>query len=103
MSRSFPLPCFILHPSSLILPKTMAAPTYSAGTLGNVLNGVALAAGGTKNAAALVDLSTVLGGALHCQMTTGATAPTAGRAPGTSTSATLRPRSARRCPGPQQS
>ena len=55
----------------------MASPTYSAGTPGNVLNGVALAAGGTKNAAALVDLSTVLGGALHCQMTTGATAPTA--------------------------
>jgi hypothetical protein len=55
----------------------MAAPTYSAGTVGNVLGGVTLAAGGTKNAAALVDLSTALGGALHCQMTTGATPPTA--------------------------
>jgi hypothetical protein len=55
----------------------MAAPTYSAGTPGNVINGVALAAGGTKNTAALVDLSTVLGGALHCQMTIGSTAPTA--------------------------
>jgi len=55
----------------------MAAPTYSAGTVGNVLNGVTLAAGGTKNAAALVDLSTVLGGALHCQMATGSTPPTA--------------------------
>jgi hypothetical protein len=55
----------------------MAAPTYSAGTLGNVISGVSLAAGGTKNTAALVDLTTVVGGALHCQMTTGATAPTA--------------------------
>jgi hypothetical protein len=55
----------------------MAAPTYSAGTPGNVINGVSLAAGGSKNSAALVDLSTVLGGALHCQMTTGSTAPTA--------------------------
>jgi hypothetical protein len=55
----------------------MAAPTYSAGALGNVINNVPLGAGGQKNAAALVDLSTVLGGALHCQMTTGSTAPTA--------------------------
>lgn len=55
----------------------MAAPTYSAGTPGNVINGVSLASGGTKNAAALVDLSTVLGGALNCQFTTGATGPTA--------------------------
>jgi hypothetical protein len=55
----------------------MAAPTYSAGTPGNVINGIGLASGGTKNSAALVDLSTVLGGALHCQMTTGSTAPTA--------------------------
>ena len=55
----------------------MAAPTYSAGTPGNVISGVSLAAGGTKNTAALVDLTAVLGGALHCQMTTGATAPTA--------------------------
>jgi hypothetical protein len=53
----------------------MAAPTYAAGTPGNALNNVALAAG--KNAAALVDLSTVVGGALHCKMTTGGTAPTA--------------------------
>lgn len=55
----------------------MAAPTYSAGTPGNVFNNVSLAAGGGKNVAALVDLSTVLGGALHCQVATGATAPTA--------------------------
>lgn len=55
----------------------MAAPSYSAGTIGNVINGVSLASGASKNAAALVDLSTVLGGALHCQMSTGATAPTA--------------------------
>lgn len=53
----------------------MAAPTYAAGTPGNVINNAALAAG--KNAAALADLSTVLGGALHCKMTTGGTAPTA--------------------------
>ena len=52
----------------------MAAPTYAAGTPGNVLS-QGLPAG--KNAAALVDLSTVLGGALHCKMTTGATAPSA--------------------------
>lgn len=52
----------------------MAAPTYSAGTPGNVLS-LGLAAG--KNAAALVDLSTVLGGALHCKLTTGAAPPTA--------------------------
>ena len=36
-----------------------------------------LAAGGNQNAVALVDLSTVLGGALHCQVVTVATAPTA--------------------------
>lgn len=54
----------------------MAAPTYSAGTPGNVINSAALAAG--KNAAAVVDLSTVVGGALHCKMTTGGTAPTTG-------------------------
>jgi len=53
----------------------MAAPTYAAGTPGNVLNNATLAAG--KNAAALVDLSTAVGGALNCKMTTGSTAPTA--------------------------
>lgn len=52
----------------------MAAPTYSAGTPGNVLSRF-LPAG--QNAAALVDLSTVLGGALHCKMATGTTAPSA--------------------------
>ncbi len=55
----------------------MAAPTYAAGTPGNVISSLPLAAGGSKNAAALVDLSTVLGGALHCKMTTGGTPPTA--------------------------
>jgi hypothetical protein len=54
----------------------MAAPTYSAGTPGNVFNNVPLAAGGSKNVAALVDLTTVVGGALHCKMLTGATPPT---------------------------
>jgi hypothetical protein len=53
----------------------MAAPTYTPGTVGNVLNAVPIAAG--KNAAALVDLSTVLGGALDCSMATGAPPPTA--------------------------
>jgi hypothetical protein len=50
----------------------MAAPAYSAETPGNVFNIVPLVAGG-KNLAVRVDLSTVLGGALHCQMPTAAT------------------------------
>jgi hypothetical protein len=52
----------------------MAAPTYSNGT--NLLNGVSLAAG--KNAAALIDLSTVIQGLVWVLMETGATAPTVG-------------------------
>jgi hypothetical protein len=48
----------------------MAAPTYSAGSLGNVINAVNVVKGG--NSAALVDLSTVLGGALLCKILTGA-------------------------------
>lgn len=53
----------------------MPSPTYSPGTLGNVLNGASLAAG--KNAAALVDLIGNIGAGLDCQFTTGATAITA--------------------------
>ena len=53
----------------------MAAPTYSAGTLGNVINAISVAHG--ANSAALVDLSTVLGGALLCKVLTGSPAITA--------------------------
>lgn len=53
----------------------MAAPTYSAGTIGNVLNGVSLGPG--HNAAALIDLSTKVGGKTYAEMMTGTTAPTA--------------------------
>ncbi len=52
----------------------MAAPTYSIGT--NILNGLSLAAG--KNAAALIDLSTVIQGLVWVQVETGTTAPTVG-------------------------
>jgi len=53
----------------------MAAPTYSAGTYGNVINGVSVAH--STNIAALVDLTTKLGGALLCKILTAATAITA--------------------------
>jgi hypothetical protein len=46
----------------------MAAPTYSAGSLGNVINAITVTKG--ANSAALVDLSTVLGGALLCKILT---------------------------------
>jgi hypothetical protein len=51
----------------------MASPTYSAGS--SVLTAASLAAG--KNAAALIDLSTVVQGLVWCQLETG-TAPTVG-------------------------
>jgi len=53
----------------------MAAPTYSAGSYGGVINAVSVAHG--ANTAALVDLSTKLGGALLCKILTGGTAITA--------------------------
>lgn len=52
----------------------MPAPTYSTGSA--VLSAVSLAAG--KNAAVLIDLSTVIQGMVWCQSETGATAPTVG-------------------------
>jgi hypothetical protein len=54
----------------------MPAPVYSAGTPGNVINGVSVAKG--ANAAAFLDLSAAIEGQLNCEMTTGGTAPTAG-------------------------
>ncbi len=53
----------------------MAAPTYSAGSLGNVINAITVAKG--ANSAALVDLSTALGGALLCKILTGSAVITA--------------------------
>lgn len=54
----------------------MAAPTYSAGTIGNVLaSGTSLAHG--ANIAVLIDLSTKVGGAIGISMSTGGTPPTA--------------------------
>ncbi len=52
----------------------MAAPTYSAGSYGGVINAVSVAHG--ANSAALVDLSTKLGGALLCKILTAASAIT---------------------------
>jgi hypothetical protein len=54
----------------------MPAPTYTAGTLGNVINGVSIAAG--KNTAAAVDLSTSIGGSLLCKIQTASSTVTAG-------------------------
>ena len=54
----------------------MATYQYTAGTPGGLLPAQSLAAGGTKNAAALVDLSTAVGGAVNCKLATGGTAPT---------------------------
>src|ERR1700741_3474273 len=53
----------------------MPAPVYSAGTPGNVINGVSVAKG--ANAGAFVDLSTIIEGQLYCEIATG-TAPSAG-------------------------
>jgi len=53
----------------------MATPTYSAGTYGGVINAVSVAHG--ANSAALVDLSTKLGGALLCKILTASSAITA--------------------------
>jgi hypothetical protein len=53
----------------------MPSPVYSAGTAGNVISGVSVAKG--ANAAAFLDLSTVIEGQLSCEVVTG-TAPTAG-------------------------
>jgi hypothetical protein len=52
----------------------MAAPTYSAGTLGNVINAISVAS--LKNSAALVDVSTKFGSALLCKILTGTNAIT---------------------------
>jgi hypothetical protein len=54
--------------------QAMAAPTYSAGSYGCVINAVSVTHG--SNTAALVDLSTKLGGALLCKILTAATAIT---------------------------
>ncbi len=53
----------------------MAAPTYSAGSYGGVINALSVAHG--ANTAALVDLSTKVGGALLCKILTGSSAITA--------------------------
>jgi hypothetical protein len=58
----------------------MPSPVYSAGTPGNLISGVSVAAGGTKTVAAFLDISTCIEGQVTCEMTTGATAPTAGTA-----------------------
>jgi len=52
----------------------MAAPTYSAGSYGGVINAVSVAHG--ANTAALVDLTNKLGGALLCKILTAAPAIT---------------------------
>jgi hypothetical protein len=54
----------------------MPAPVYSAGTVGNVINGVSVAHGDTVSA--FLDLSTAIEGQVNCEIATGATAPTAG-------------------------
>ena len=56
----------------------MPAPVYSAGTVGNVINGVSVAHGATI--AAFLDLSTAIEGQVNCEIATGASAPTAGTA-----------------------
>lgn len=54
----------------------MPSPVYSAGSPGNLINGVTVAKGATV--AAFLDLSSVFEGQVTCEMTTGGTAPTAG-------------------------
>lgn len=54
----------------------MPAPVYSAGTVGNVINGVSVAHGAT--ASAFLDLSAAIEGQVNCEATTGAGAPTSG-------------------------
>jgi hypothetical protein len=54
----------------------MPAPVYSAGTVGNVINGVSVAHGATVSA--FLDLSAAIEGQVNCEVTTGAGAPTAG-------------------------
>ncbi len=53
----------------------MAAPTYSQGTYGGIINAVSVAHG--TNIAALIDLTLKLGGALLCKFLTGSSAITA--------------------------
>lgn len=53
----------------------MPSPVYSAGAPGNLINGVSVAKGTTV--AAFLDLSAAYEGQVVCEMTTGATAPTA--------------------------
>ena len=52
----------------------MAAPTYSAGTYGGIINALSVAHGG--NCAAVADLSTKLDGAILCKILAGASAIT---------------------------
>jgi hypothetical protein len=54
----------------------MPSPVYSAGTPGNLVNGISVAKGATI--AAFLDVSTCIEGQVSCEMTTGTTAPTAG-------------------------
>jgi hypothetical protein len=51
----------------------MASPVYSAGTPGNVISSVSLAA--TKNAAALVDVSNDVEGQVTCEIVVGSSVP----------------------------
>lgn len=53
----------------------MPSPVYSAGTPGNLINGVSVAKGTTL--AAFLDLSTAFEGQVACEFATGGTAPTA--------------------------
>jgi hypothetical protein len=53
----------------------MPSPVYAAGTPGNLISGVSVAAGGTKTVAAFLDISTCVEGQVTCEMTTGTTAP----------------------------
>lgn len=54
----------------------MPAPVYSAGTFGNLINGVSVAKGATI--AAFLDLSSAIQGQVNCEVVTGASAPTVG-------------------------
>ncbi len=53
----------------------MAAPVYSAGTPGNLINGVTVTHGAAA-IAAFLDLSTSIEGQLTCEVITGSNAPT---------------------------
>jgi hypothetical protein len=54
----------------------MPTPVYSAGTVGNVINGVSVPHGATISA--FLDLSSAIEGQLNCEVVTGVSAPTVG-------------------------